>query len=506
MSAQRFLVLHVGSQYARAVVADAVGAHLGQHQLKLQQFQPAPGWVQQDPEDIWQAVLEVCQVALKRAGLTAADLVAMAIANQRETTVVWDRQTGAVQSPALTWADQRAQVICERLSAAEANKVRERTGLPLTAQFSGPKLAWILDHAPAVRVSAEVGQLAYGTLDSFLLWRFTKGRVHATDCVNASRSLLFNLSTHTWDPELLALFKIPAAVLPEVLDNDADFGVIDDEWLGYSLPIRALMGDQQAALLGHGCATPGMAKCSYRTSGFLMMNAGPSRPQPAQQLAHTLACRFGGVATYAVESAIFPAMSGLRWLQDSLNLFDDLKICEREAKTVAQSAGVYFFPPGAYLGAAVAPNVAETMTEGALVGMQAGTLPAHILRASLEAIAFQTLTVVQQLRQAKTEPISVLHVDGELAERDWLLQLLADITAIPVTRSQWTDVVIHGMVLALQRSLPATAGAALVAPTPVVDAEHMPRLKFTPKLDEEYRMSLYDGWLKWSERLGASVD
>ena len=434
------LSIDQGTTSSRAVVFDRAGQVVAMAQREFAQHFPQPGWVEHDAREIWQSQLAVMQQAMAQANIQASQLRAMGITNQRETTVLWDRATGEPVAPAIVWQDRRTAVFCDGLRAAgHGPKIARKTGLVLDAYFSGTKLAWLLDHVPGARARAEQGELAFGTIDSWLVWQLTGGRVHATDASNASRTLLFNLKTGAWDPELLALLKIPAAVLPQVLPSCGIVAETDAHWLGTSVPIAGWAGDQQAALFGQACFAPGMAKNTYGTGCFMLMNTGNQPVASRHKLLSTVAWQ--GPASskhpmaYALEGSVFMAGATVQWLRDGLQIIDRAADVEALAASVPDTGDVFLVPAFAGLGA---PDW-DGQARGTLVGMTRGTGRAHIARAALEAIALQTADVFHAMAADSGLALSELRVDGGASRNNLLMQIQANVLGVPVVRSRVTE-------------------------------------------------------------------
>lgn len=434
------LSIDQGTTSSRAVVFDRAGQVVAMAQREFAQHFPQPGWVEHDAREIWQSQLAVMQQAMAQANIQASQLRAMGITNQRETTVLWDRATGEPVAPAIVWQDRRTAVFCDGLRAAgHGPKIARKTGLVLDAYFSGTKLAWLLDHVPGARARAEQGELAFGTIDSWLVWQLTGGRVHATDASNASRTLLFNLKTGDWDPELLALLKIPAAVLPQVLPSCGIVAETDAHWLGASVPIAGWAGDQQAALFGQACFAPGMAKNTYGTGCFMLMNTGNQPVVSRHKLLSTVAWQ--GPASskhpmaYALEGSVFMAGATVQWLRDGLQIIDRAADVEALAASVPDTGDVFLVPAFAGLGA---PDW-DGQARGTLVGMTRGTGRAHIARAALEAIALQTADVFHAMAADSGLALSELRVDGGASRNNLLMQIQANVLGVPVVRSRVTE-------------------------------------------------------------------
>jgi glycerol kinase len=425
------LALDQGTTSSRALLFDGGGALVSLAQKEFTQFFPRPGWVEHDPREIWESQLAVAREALERAGLGASDVAAVGIANQRETAVVWERSTGRPVCPAIVWQDRRTADLCERLKReGKEDLVRERTGLLLDPYFSATKLAWILDHVPGARADAEAGRLAFGTVDSWLLWNLTGGALHATDVTNASRTLLWDIRRGAWDDELLAVFGIPRALLPEVRSSSEVYGTTDVLGGAIPIPLAGVAGDQQAALFGQACLRPGMAKNTYGTGCFLLMNTGTAPIASRHQLLTTPAWRIGGSTDYALEGSVFTGGAVVQWLRDGLGLVRSSPEIEALAASVPDAGGVLLVPAFTGLGA---PHW-DPYARGLLIGITRGTSAGHLARAALEGIAFQVADVLTAMEADSGVPLAELRVDGGAAANDLLLQLQADLMGVPVTR------------------------------------------------------------------------
>ena len=426
------LALDQGTSSSRAIVFDESGTALALAQQEFQQYYPQPGWVEHDALEIWRTQLDCARRALADAGLTARDVAAIGIANQRETTVLWDRRSGQPLAPAIVWQDRRTVPACETLRAAgHAGLIRARSGLELDAYFSATKLAWLLDHIPDARRRAEAGELAFGTIDSWLVWQLTGGRCHVTDPSNASRTMLFDIHRQRWDDELLALFRIPRALLPEVVPTSGVLGETDPTLFGDAIPIGGLAGDQQAATFGQACHTPGSAKNTYGTGCFLMLNTGTQPVASRNRLLTTLGWRLGDDApTYMLEGSVFIGGAVVRWLRDGLGIIARTDDVEALAASVPDTNGAVLVPAFAGLGAPYWDGSAR----GALVGLTAGVTRAHLARAALDAIALQTVDLVDAMNRDGAGPLAELRADGGAARNNLLLQTQADLLGVPVIR------------------------------------------------------------------------
>jgi glycerol kinase len=432
------LALDQGTTSSRAIIFDETGRPVASAQREFKQHYPQPGWVEHDPDEIWRTQRDVAREALRSSGLTAEDLVACGIANQRETTVVWDRQTGQPIHKAIVWQDRRTAALCAELKEVGAESlVKERTGLVLDPYFSGTKLAWILDSIPGARRRAELGELAFGTVDTWLVWNLSQSKTHVTDMTNASRTLLYNIHMGDWDPELLKLLRVPRAILPDVYPSSHAFGMIAPSVLGAPVPITGVAGDQQAALFGQGCHKAGMAKNTYGTGCFMLMHTGRKVVQSANGLLSTAAAQVGRAIDardahkeYALEGSVFIGGAVVQWLRDELKFFDSSSDIERLASDVLDNGGVYVVPAFAGLGA---PHW-DPHARGAIVGLTRGSSRAHIARAALESIAYQSADLLEAMQKDAGEALSELRVDGGAAANDLLMQFQADILGVPVVR------------------------------------------------------------------------
>jgi glycerol kinase len=484
-AASHVLAIDQGTTSSRAMVFDRYGRPVASCQQELAQHFPADGWVEHDPEDIWRDTVAVCRGALARAGLAAADVAALGITNQRETTVLWERDSGRVLARAIVWQDRRTAEQCRSLIAQGAEAlVRARTGLLLDPYFSATKLAWLLDRLPGARARAERGELCFGTIDSFLLYRLTGRRVHATDATNAARTLLFNLNTQQWDPELLGLFGIPAALLPEVRDNDAHFGDTDPALFGAAIPITGMAGDQQAAAFGQACFEPGMIKSTYGTGCFALMTLGATPSLSRHRLLTTVAWRLGGQPCFALEGSIFVAGAAVQWLRDGLGLIPDAASSEAHARAVDDTGGVYLVPAFTGLGA----PYWDPEARGALVGLTRDTGASQVVRAALEAVCYQTRDLMEAMAADAGRLPAALRVDGGMVGNDWLMQFLADTLEVPIERPVVTETT------ALGAACLAGLGAGVYASQASLAQGWQCQKRFVPGMGAERRARLYQGW------------
>jgi glycerol kinase len=432
MKEKYILAIDQGTTSSRAIVFNRTGEIVSMAQKEFDQHYPQPGWVEHDPIDIWSSQSTVTAEAVSHANLDSGDIAAVGITNQRETTVVWDRRTGKPVHPAIVWQDRRTAPLCRQLKEQGAEAlIRERTGLLLDPYFSGTKLAWILDNVADARQRAENGDLLFGTIDSWLIWKFTGGRAHVTDVTNASRTLLMNIHSGDWDGELLELLGIPAAMLPEIRSSSEVYGTIDARLYPQGIPIAGIAGDQQAALFGQTCFKPGMAKNTYGTGCFLLMHTGTEAVVSRNNLLTTVAWKVGDKPIeYALEGSVFAGGAVIQWLRDELRIIESAGECEELANSVEDSHGLYIVPAFAGLGA---PHW-DPYARGLAIGITRGTNRAHFCRAALESIAFQTADLIECMRRDSGLPLPELRVDGGASRSNLLLQFQADLLRSPVIR------------------------------------------------------------------------
>ena len=422
------LSIDQGTTSSRALLINQAGDIIYAQQMEFSQYFPDDGWVEHDPNEIWNAILTVSRAVYDYASSSGCEIVAIGITNQRETTVVWDRQTGEPLYNAIVWQDRRTARQCALLKDTGVESiVTEKTGLLLDPYFSATKLAWILDHVPGARDRASRNELAFGTVDSFLIWRLTTGRVHATDATNASRTMLYDIRHQCWDSELLDIFSIPENCLPQVRDSADDFGVTAPEIFGQSIPICGVAGDQQAALIGQACFLPGMIKSTYGTGCFMVMNTGDLLIRSKHKMLTTIAYRINGTVSYALEGSIFIAGAAMQWLRDQFNLLEHVDLSVDLAASLPDNSGVYMVPALTGLGA---PHWLPD-ARGAILGLTRDTGKAHMIRAALESVAYQTADVLAAM-QADGSVVQRLRVDGGMAKNSWFCQFLSNILNIPV--------------------------------------------------------------------------
>lgn len=428
------LAIDQGTTSSRAILFDGEQNIVAVGQQEFRQYFPKSGWVEHDAEEIWRSVVEVCREAMGKGGIKAADIAAIGITNQRETTVMWDRNTGKPVHRAIVWQDRRTADLCARLKKAGHEKTfTRRTGLLLDPYFSGTKIAWLLDNVKGLRKKADAGELAFGTIDSFLIWRLTGGARHVTDATNASRTMLYGIARNQWDSELLELLDIPPPVLPEVLDCADDFGMARKDILGAQIPILGVAGDQQAATIGNACFEPGMMKSTYGTGCFALLNTGADRVASKNRLLTTIAYRLGGKTTYALEGSIFMAGATVQWLRDGLGFMTAAGQSGEMAAAADPNQDVYLVPAFTGLGA---PHW-DAEARGAMFGLTRGTGPDEITRAALEAVCYQTHDLLQAMQRdwkPRSKKKTVLRVDGGMVASDWTMQCLADMLDAPVDR------------------------------------------------------------------------
>ena len=478
------LAIDQGTTSTRAMLFDTRLRPLASSQMEFRQYFPASGWVEHDPEDIWKTVLATCRGALRKARAKATDIRCLGITNQRETVVMWDRKTGKPIHRAIVWQDRRSADLCASLKADGHEPIfKAKTGLLLDPYFSGTKIAWLLDHVKGARAKAERGDLCFGTIDSFLIWRLTGGKVHSTDATNASRSLLYNIHEGTWDDELLGLLDIPRAILPEVKDCAADYGVTT--LLGAAIPITGVAGDQQAATVGQACFEPGMMKSTYGTGCFALLNTGSAPVASHNRLLTTVAYQLEGKRTYALEGSIFIAGAAVQWLRDGLKMVKKAGDTGALAKAADDKQDVYLVPAFVGLGAPYWNSEAR----GALFGLTRATTAAEISRAALEAVCYQTRDLLEAMRRdwgagGKT----ILRVDGGMTASDWTMQRLADILDAPVDRPAVLETT------ALGAAYLAGLQAGLLPQPDKFAASWKRQKRFTPRMDAATRQRKYAGW------------
>jgi len=482
--ATHILAIDQGTTSTRAVLFDAEGEPLAQAQRELTQHFPRPGWVEHDPEEIWRSTLDTCRAVIAERRIAARDIAAIGITNQRETTVVWERATGRPIHNAIVWQDRRTADLCAAMVADGIEPlVSAKTGLLLDPYFSATKIAWLLDHVPGARAAAERGDLAFGTIDCFLLWRLTGGAVHATDATNAARTLLFDIHRQQWDDELLAIFRVPRAVLPEVRDTAASFGGTAAAHFGAPIAIAGMAGDQQAATIGQACFAPGMIKSTYGTGCFAVLNTGGAPVHSRHRLLTTLAYRLNGTPTYAIEGAIFIAGAAVQWLRDGLGLIARAEETATLADAADPARRVYLVPAFTGLGA----PYWDAEARGAIFGLTRDVGRAELARAALEAACYQTRDLLEAMRADGTAPTS-LRVDGGMVGNDWFAQCLADTLDLPVERPRFTETTVLGAATV------AGLGCGLYPSLDAVAGRWQRERLFEPREDASPREARYAGW------------
>ena len=485
------LAIDQGTTSSRAILFDADLAPGASAQQEFAQIYPASGWVEHDPEDIWQSVLATCRAAMAKGGLSARDIAAIGITNQRETVVLWDRATGKPLHNAIVWQDRRTADLCARLKAdGHEAMVQEKTGLLLDPYFSGTKLAWLLDHVEGARARAEAGELAFGTIDSWLIWKLTGGAVHATDATNAARTLLYNIREGHWDAAICALLNIPESLLPDVRDCAADYGTTDPALLGGAIPIMGVAGDQQAATIGQACFQPGMMKSTYGTGCFALLNTGDTLVRSANRMLGTIAYQLDGKTTYALEGSIFIAGAVVQWLRDGLKIIESAPQTQALAEAADPGQQLYLVPAFTGLGA----PYWDPECRGAIFGLARNSGPAEFARAALESVGYQTRDLWEAMaadwraETGKELGAATLRVDGGMSASDWTMQFLADILGAPVDRPRVLETTALGAAwLAGMRAgiYPDQAGFAA---TWALDRN------FAPAMDDATRSARYAGW------------
>lgn len=483
---QRYiLAIDQGTTSSRAILFDVEGKPVSQTQQNFTQHYPHNGWVEHDPEDIWQTVLSCSRQVLEQTRIPTEAVVAIGITNQRETTLVWDRHTGKPIYPAIVWQDRRTTAYCEALQTETTNElVQSKTGLLLDPYFSASKIRWILEHVPDAYQRALNGELLFGTVDCFLLWRLSGGTIHRTDATNASRTMLYNIHSHCWDPELLRLFDIPAAMLPEVMDSSADFGHTCPELFGAPIAICGMAGDQQAALFGHACFEAGMAKSTYGTGCFLMLNTGDKALRSNNRLLTTIAYQLNGKATYAIEGSIFMAGATMQWIVEGLKLLRHAGESEAMVQDVPLDHGVFLVPSFTGLGAPYwDPNA-----RGAILGLTRDSGISSIVAAALQSVGYQTKDLQKAMERDGIRP-TMLRVDGGMVKNNWVMSFLSEILGAVVERPLLTETTALGVAYL------AGLQAGLYSSTAQLSSMWHCERRFQPTINSEQRNHLYNQWL-----------
>jgi glycerol kinase len=499
MTKDHVLALDQGTTSSRAMIFNQKGEIVSQAQKEFAQLYPQPGWVEHDPEAIWTSQLETAQKALSESRLDLKRIAAIGVTNQRETTIIWERETGVPIHNAIVWQCRRTAPMCDRMKADGFDRlIRERTGLVVDAYFSGTKLAWLLDHVPGARERAERGQLAFGTVDTFLIWRLSGGQLHITDASNASRTLLYNIHTHSWDDEILEYLKIPPTLLPEVKPSSSVYGDTEPSLLGIPVPLAGIAGDQQAATFGQACFRPGMAKNTYGTGCFLLLNTNGQAVPSNSGLLTTIGWNLGSLrpTTYCLEGSVFIAGAAVQWLRDELGMISQSHEIEGLASTVSDNGGVFIVPAFVGLGA----PYWDPYARGTILGLTRGTTRGHLARATLEAIAYQTLDVLEAMRSDSDLPLEALRVDGGAARNDMLMQFQADILGVPVQRPTINETT------ALGAAFLAGLAVKLWPSLDVISELWRRESEFVPTISEDHRKTLYTQWKRAVERSRAWIE
>lgn len=480
------LAIDQGTTSSRAIIFNDKLEIVTVAQKEFEQFFPQSGWVEHDPDEIWSSTLETCKEAIAKANLTAADIASIGITNQRETTILWDKETGKPIHKAIVWQDRRTTDYCKELQAAGHDPmITEKTGLLLDSYFSGTKIRWMLENVEGAREQAEQGKLLFGTVDCFLLWHLTGGKQHATDATNASRTMLYNIHDNCWDKELLELLNIPESVLPEVKDCSADYGVTDESLFGGQISVGGIAGDQQAALVGQACFKPGMIKSTYGTGCFIVLNTGDQAVKSNNRLLTTIGYRLNGKTTYALEGSIFVAGSAVQWMRDAMGLIEDASETGKLARQADINQDVYLVPAFTGLGA---PHW-DGDARGAIFGITRATGPAELSKAALESVCYQTRDLLDAMRKDWSDMgETVLRVDGGMVASNYTMQFLADILSAPVDRPIILETTALGAayLAGLQKGL-------FPAPEDFGSSWKQDK-RFSPDLDEDIRKRKYAGW------------
>ncbi len=491
--AEYVLAIDQGTTSSRAIIFDEEQNIVGIAQEEFSQIFPDSGWVEHDPEEIWDSVLNTCRKAMEDADLIAEQIAAIGITNQRETVIIWDRETGKPLHNAIVWQDRRTAPLCETLKLAGREKLfTKKTGLLLDPYFSGTKVRWLMENIPGIREKARKGKLAFGTIDTFLIWRLTGGEMHATDATNAARTLMFNISTQEWDEELLEILKVPREILPEVKDCADNFGMTTPDLFGAPIAIRAVAGDQQAATIGQACFKPGMMKATFGTGCFALLNTGETLVRSKNRLLTTIAYRFNGKTTYALEGSVFIAGAAVQWLRDGLKIIDDAAQTAGMAKEADPNQNVYLVPAFVGLGA----PYWDAEARGAIYGLTRATGPNEFARAALEAVCYQAKDLMDAMaKDIKLESEdSVLRVDGGMVQSDWTMQFLADILDAPVNRPTVMESSALGVAWLAGAHVGVWPGERHFAKTWELDRQ------FTPSIDRRERNIKLKGWKDAIER------
>lgn len=486
------LAIDQGTTNSRAIIFDKAGKVIAHHELPLKQSFPHDGWVEQDPLEMFENITRCCRAVLTQSGLTAKSIAAAGITNQRETTIIWDKKTGQPIYPAISWQDRRTDNLCKQLSQTiSAETLQEKTGLLLDPYFSATKIMWLLENVEGARERALHGELLFGTVDTYLLWKLTQGASHFTDASNASRTLLFNIRTQSWDLEILKQLNIPKDILPQVLDNTANFGEIHESILGEKILVAGMAGDQQAAAIGQACFSAGMAKITYGTGGFLLLNTAEKIVRSNNKLLTTIAYRIHDKPVYGLEGSIFSAGSTVKWLRDKLKLITHASETEECARQIASTEGCYFVPAFNGLGA----PYWDPEARAAILGLTQHTNKNHIVRAGLESVAYQTYDLLHAMFLDSQFDIKTLRVDGGMAANNWLLQFLSDLLQIKVQRPASVETTALGAAYLAGLQIGMYASLEEIAKLWEINAD------FTPKMPLKECQKLHAGWEKAVSRI-----
>lgn len=486
------LAIDQGTTSSRAIVFNAAGLPVATAQKELTQHYPADGWVEHDAEEIWRDVQSLMREAVAKAGLRGNDIAGIGITNQRETTVVWERESGRPIHRAIVWQDRRTAETCrQKVADGLGSLVQKKTGLLIDSYFSATKIAWLLDNVPGARARAEKGELCFGTIDSYLLFRLTGGKVHATDATNASRTMLFDIVAQDWDEMLLNIFNVPAAMLPRVLDCSGEFGIASAELLGHAVPVTGIAGDQQAATFGQACFAPGMVKSTYGTGCFALVNIGNKPVQSHNRLLTTVAYRLNGKTTYALEGSIFVAGAAVKWLRDGLKIVDGAAETATLAAQVPETHGVYLVPAFVGLGA----PYWDPDARAAILGLTLDAGRAHIARATLESVGYQTRDLTTAMKADGAPAPAAIRVDGGMVANDWLCQFLADMLDVAVERPRVIETTALGAAYLAGLATGVYAGLDAVA------YGWQCERRFEPRMNAATRAQLYAGWQKAVSRV-----
>lgn len=487
------LAIDQGTTSSRAIVFDENLSICGIGQEPFQQHFPDSGWIEHEPEDLWQTTIRTCKQAIKDANLAAKDINAIGITNQRETTLVWNRETGIPIHRAIVWQDRRTASHCNQLKKKiDESVITEKTGLLLDPYFSATKIEWILDNTTGARELAAEGKLAFGTVDSYLIWRLTGGKTHVTDATNASRTMLYNIHSGQWDEELLSLFNVPLNMLPEVKNSADNFGICDVNILGVALPILGVAGDQQAATVGQACFTPGMLKSTYGTGTFAMLNTGEKAVTSKNRLLTTIAYQLDGKPTYALEGSIFVAGAAVQWLRDGIGIIENAADTQALAESADPLQKVYLVPAFTGLGA----PYWDANARGALFGLTRNTGPAEIAKATLESVAYQTRDLIEAMHRDWSDKDSqvVLRVDGGMTASDWTMQCISDLLNAPVDRPEVAETTALGVAYLAGRQ------SGIYPDLDAFSSQWKLNKRFEPECEEKDREEKYAGWLDCIER------